>query len=53
MAKLLNGWFKAGCHTPTCFSTYHNIVNGQCTWCKRTELELIKAGAYYISSREE
>ena len=45
---LLNGWFEAGCHERTTFSTYHDIQGGVCSWCKRTEAELVKAGAVWI-----
>jgi hypothetical protein len=45
---MLNGCFNAGCHTATCFSTYHNIRAGVCAWCHRTELELVKAGAVWL-----
>lgn len=48
MNKILNGYFKAGCHQLTCFSTYHNINNGICLWCNKTERDLIKAGAIWL-----
>lgn len=48
MRKMLNGWFEASCHTPTCFSTYHDIQGDACRWCKRTVAELIAAGAIWL-----
>jgi hypothetical protein len=45
---LLNGYWKAGCHQSTCFSTYHNIVDGRCEWCNRSEVELVNLGAEWI-----
>lgn len=44
----LNGWFKAGCHQRTCFSTYHKIEAGVCAWCHRNVEELEALGAIWI-----
>lgn len=46
----LNGWFEAGCHTATAFSTYHNIEDGRCAWCGRSEADLVAAGARWVDA---
>ena len=44
----LNGWFEAGCHQSTCFSTYHHMRDGVCQWCGRTEADISAAGAEWF-----
>lgn len=45
---LLNGWRESGCHGKFAFSTYHNMNDGACAWCGRTEADLITAGAVWL-----
>ncbi len=48
MRYFLNGFAESGCHQSACFSTYHHIEDGRCSWCGRTEIALIELGAEWI-----